>query len=92
MIFSCVINDCTIELPIFFNSIPKLHSLVQNPELQSSPTQLLKMDRCIAFSDIHSEKSLASITAKLVKECCSESPNTFWKREKYFVSLPFDPL
>ena len=50
------------------------------------------MDRCIAFSDIHSEKALASITAKMVKECCPENPNAFWKREKYFVSLPFDPL
>ena len=50
------------------------------------------MDRCIAFSDIHGEKALANVIAKLVKDCCSESPNAFWKREKYFVSLPFDPL
>ena len=50
------------------------------------------MDRCIAFFYSHCKKSLANITEKLVKECCSESPNAFWKREKYFVSLPFDPL
>ena len=67
MIFSCVINDCTIELPIFFNYVPKCQSLIQNPKHKSSPAQLLKMDRCIAFSDIHSEKYLASISAKLVK-------------------------
>ena len=46
----------------------------------------------IAFSDIHGEKALANITAKLIEDCCSESPNAFWTREKYFVSLPFDPL
>ena len=50
------------------------------------------MERCKVFSEVHGSKALASITEKLVKECCSESPNAFWKREKYFVSLPFDPL
>ena len=92
MIFSYVINDCTIELPISLNSVPKCKSLVQNPMQKTNPSQLLKMDHCIAFSDIHGEKSLADITAKLVKYFCSESPNAFWTREKYLVSLPFDPL
>ena len=92
MIFYCVINDCTIEIPISFNSVPKCKSLVQKSVQKSNPAQLLKMDRCIDFSNIHGEKSLADITAKLVKDCCSESPNAFWTREKYFVSLPFDPL
>ena len=41
---------------------------------------------------MHKEKSLADISTKLIKDYCSESPNAFWKREKYFVSLPFDPL
>ena len=52
----------------------------------------MEKDRCIAFSDIHGEKALANITAKLIKDCCSEIPNAFWTREKYFVYLPFDPL
>ena len=33
---------------------------------------------------------LADICEKLKKNCCAESPNAFWTREKYFVSLPFD--
>ena len=41
---------------------------------------------------MHKEKSLVDISAKLVNDCCYKSPNAFWKREKYFVSLPFDPL
>jgi len=28
----------------------------------------------------------------LKKDCYSDSPNAFWIREKYFVSLPYDPL
>ena len=54
--------------------------------------ELYKMERCIAYAKMHKEKSLADISAKLIKDCCSESPNAFWKREKYFVNLPFDPL
>ena len=50
------------------------------------------MERGIAFSETQGDKALANIKDKLVKECCYESPNAFWKREKYFVSLPFDPL
>ena len=50
------------------------------------------MERCIAYAEMHKEKSLADISAKLIKHCCSESLNAFWKREKYFVSLPFDPV
>ena len=91
MIFSCVINDCKIELPIFFNSAPKCQSLVQKYVHRPNPAQLLKMDCCIAFSDIHGEKSLANITAKLVKVCCSEIPNAFWKREKYLSPFPLIP-
>ena len=41
---------------------------------------------------MHKDKYLDEISAKLIKDCCSESPNAFWKREKYFVILPFDPL
>ena len=92
MLFSCVINNCTVELPLFFNPSPQCQSFVQKPVYKTNPAQLMKMDRCIAFSNIHGEKALADITAKLIKDCCSESPNAFWTREKYFVSLPFDPL
>ena len=59
---------------------------------KTNPAQLLKMDRCISFSDTHGEQALADITGKLIKDCFSESPNAFWTRGKYFVSLPFDPL
>ena len=77
MLFSCVINNCTVKLPLSFSFSPKCQSFVQKPVQKNSPAQLMKMDRCIAFSDIHGEKALADITANLIKNCCSESPNAF---------------
>ena len=38
MIFSYVINDCTIELPISFDSVPKCKSLVQNRVQKTNPS------------------------------------------------------
>ena len=35
---------------------------------------------------------MKAISEKLRKDCYSDSPNAFWTREKYFVSLPYDPL
>ena len=51
----------------------------------------MKMDRCKVFSEIHGEQALKGITEKIKKYCYSDSPNAFWTREKYFVSLPYDP-
>ena len=90
LVFTCIINNHPIELPIFFHSSPKCPSVVHNSEKKLNPAHLLKMERCIVFSETHGNKALDNIKDKLVKECCSESPNAFWKREKYFVSLPFD--
>ena len=50
------------------------------------------MERCIAYAEMHKESSLSEISSKLERDCTSESPNEFWTREKYFVSLPFNPL
>ena len=52
----------------------------------------MKMERSKVFSDIHGENALREISEKLVKDCCTDNPNAFWTREKYFVSLPYDPL
>ena len=41
---------------------------------------------------MHKESALSEISSKLEKDCTSKSPNAFWTREKYFVSLPFNPL
>ena len=41
---------------------------------------------------MHKECALSEISSKLEKDCTLESPNAFWTREKYFVSLPFNPL
>ena len=50
------------------------------------------MERCITYVEMHKESTLSEISSKLEKDCTSESPNAFWTREKYFVSLPFNPL
>ena len=68
MTFYCIINHQSVELPIFFHSTPKCHSIVQKLEHKPNPAQLSKMKRCKVFSEIHSSKALASITEKLVKE------------------------
>ena len=44
MTFSCIINSQTVELPIFFHSAPKCHSIVQKPDHKPNPAQLLKME------------------------------------------------
>ena len=51
----------------------------------------MKMECSLVFSELHGEKSLKDISEKLQKDCCSDSPNAFWTREQYFVSLPYDP-
>ena len=51
----------------------------------------MKMERSLVFSELHGEKALKDISEKLRKDCCSDSPNAFWTREQYFVSLPYDP-
>ena len=58
----------------------------------ASIPRLAKMERAIAYSETHSEKMLKEISEKLKEDCCSNIPNAFWKREQYFVSLPYDPL
>jgi hypothetical protein len=50
------------------------------------------MEMCIAYAETHKDKSIAKISAKIEKYCTSKIPNAFWSREKYLISLPFDPL
>ena len=88
--FSCIFNNQTVTLPISFQSSPKCLIPVKEPIDKPKPAQLLKMDRCVSFSEAHKEKTLKDISEKLVKDCCSDSPNAFWTREKYFISLPYD--
>ena len=90
MTFTCYINKRKVILPLSFNSEVKCQNITK-PDNASIP-RLAKMERAIAYSEIHGEKMLKEISDKLRKDCCSDSPNAFWKREKYFVSLPYDPL
>ena len=90
MNFTCHINKRKVILPLSFTSEIKCRS-IKEPEDASIP-RLAKMERAIAYSETHGEKMLKEISEKLRKDCCSDSPNAFWKREKYFVTLPYDPL
>ena len=91
MIFSCTINGRKVSTPLHYSASFKCKNNVP----QSSPTlslaELFKMERCIAYEEMHKESALSEISSKLEKHCTSESPNAFWTREKYFV-LPFNPL
>ena len=90
MVFTYTYNDQTIALPISFRSTRRSPSYVQMPKVQMKPAQLAKMERCKEFSDVHGSKMLTDISEKIKRDCCAENPNAFWKREKYFVSLPLD--
>ena len=90
MTFTCYVNKKRIVLPLSFTSEVKCQAITE-PKNASVP-RLAKMEREIAYSETHSEKMLKDISEKLRKDCCSDSPNAFWKREKYFVTLPYDPL
>lgn len=39
---------------------------------------------------MHGEDVVRDIKEKIEKDCTSERPNAFWKREKYFVDLPYN--
>ena len=90
MNFTCYIHRRKVILPLSFTSEIKCRS-IKEPEDASIP-RLAKMERAIAYSETHGEKMLKEISEKLRKYCCSDIPNAFWKREKYFVTLPYDPL
>ena len=90
MTFTFYINRRKVILPLSFTSEVKCQTITE-PENASIP-RLAKMERAIAYSETHSEKMLKDISEKLKKDCCSDSPNAFWKQEKYFFTLPYDPL
>jgi hypothetical protein len=56
-----------------------------------SAIEMNKMERCILYDLMH-ESILSPNKEILMMDCTSESPNAFWHREKYFVSLPYNPL
>ena len=92
MNFTCVLNGHPVSLPISFKSVPKCKITKVKPVHTPNIAQLMKMERSKIFSDVHGEKTLKDIAEKLKRDCCSDSPNAFQNREKYFVSLPYDPL
>ena len=92
MLFSCTMNDQIVVCPLSFESQSKCKVVMPEPVSKPKVAELYKMERCIAYAKMHKEKSLAGISAKPIKDSYSENPNAFWKREKYFVSFPFDPL
>jgi len=90
--FRCTINGRIISCPLFTESMRKCYVLEQPHKVVKTPlVDLAKIERCITYADIHKDKALVEMTAKIEKDYTSENPNVFWKREKYFVSLHFDP-
>ena len=92
MLFICTLNDRLISCPLSFEANSNCKMILPGPQSKIKVAELYKMEHFIAYAEMHKEKSLDDISAKLIKDCCSESPNAFWKREKYFVNLPFYPL
>lgn len=52
-------------------------------------TDLSKIQKIVKHAEIYGPAILADIVNKLKIDCTAEHPHTFWFREKYFVSLPF---
>ena len=88
IIFTCTINGRRVSTPLFYYASFKCKKSIHNPNPSLSLSSLFKMERCIAFAKIHNPYSLFDISSKLEKDCTYESPNSFWTRENYFVSLP----
>ena len=89
--FICTFDNKYVRLPLSFRNFPICPLPEQSVVQLANPAQLMKMERSKIFSELHGEKALSEITEKLRRDCCSDSPNAFWTREKYFVSLPYDP-
>ena len=92
MIFTCRINGRRVSTSLYYFSSFKCKNLVPQSNPTLSLVELFKMERCIAYAEMHKESALFEISSKLEKDCTSESPNAYWTREKYFVSLTFNPL
>ena len=86
--FTCFMKNKKVVLPLSFRSIPKCRISELPPVSIPNRAQLMKMDRCKVFSEIHGEKALKEITEKLKKDCCSDSPNAFWTHEFFWSHCP----
>lgn len=69
--------------PLYYSTSFKCKNLV--PQSNPTPTlaKLFKMERCITYAEMHKDTVFSKISSKLEKDCTSEPPNAFWKREKY---------
>ena len=85
-------NNQLVICPWSFESQSKCKVVMPEPVSKPKVAELYKMEHCITYAEMHKEKYLAGIYTTLIKDCRSKNPNSFWKHEKYFVSLPFDPL
>ena len=92
MIFTCTINGRRVSTSLYYSASFKCKNLVPQSNPTPSLSELCKMKICIAYAEMHKEYALSEISSKLEKDCTSESPNAFWTIEKYFISLPFNPL
>jgi hypothetical protein len=92
--FEFYLNGTKIQTPLFTEGRSRSREKEQQKVSEQAPSSrdLHKMERSICYAQIHGEKMLKEISEKLITDCTSESPNAFWHREKYFVSLPYDPL
>ena len=69
MLFSCTVNNQLVTCPLSFESKIKFKVVVSEPVTKPKVAKLYKMERCIAYAEMHKEKSLADISAKLIKDC-----------------------
>ena len=92
MIFTCTIHGKRVSTSLYYSTSIKCKNRVPQSNPTIRLTELFKMERWIAYAEMHKESTLFEISSKLEKDCTSESPNAFWNREIFFVSLPFNPL
>ena len=83
MTFTCTINGRRIFTPLYYSAYFKCKNHVPQSNPSPSLAKLFKMERCIAYAQMHKNYALSEITLKLEKDCTSKSPNAFWTREKY---------
>lgn len=76
--FKYTINGGIVSCPLSYESRPKCKMPSKKSTLNHVPlAELSKMERCVAYVEMHKNKALSDISTKLEKHYTSESPKGF---------------
>ena len=71
MIFTFTINDIRVSTSLYYYASFKCKNFVPQYNPYLSLAKLFKMERCIAYVEMHKDSALFEISSKLEKDCNS---------------------